>query len=184
LIFLDAGNDTDIVVSYTDRFQNFYPIMGVRPFKDNQEKGDRDNALDKNRYRPRRIGTSTTMYSISTLYYKRAIYQRAKLERSQLGDNRAGFMDFPKDTTQEFFTQLFNERIKKDGSFWAGSRPVEALDCHVYALCACDVYLDNLVMYWREAFKKKGFTDDRVKNEINKIWVIKYLQNKTTKKIK
>jgi phage terminase large subunit GpA-like protein len=96
-----------------------------------------------------------------------------------LGDNRAGFMDFPKETTQEYFTQLFNEQVKKDGSFWAGNRAVEALDCRVYALAACDIYLDSLVKHFQDEYRKKGFSDDRVKNEINKVWVIKYLQNIT-----
>lgn len=184
IILVDArdGEFTDIVHSYTDKFNNFYSSMGTRTLMDVKNKGDRDGANDKVRYRAINTKTKKT-YLISTLYYKRAIYKRAKLERIAVGEQRAGFMDFHKDTSDEFFTQLFNEHIKKDGSFHAGNRPVEALDCQVYAMCAADIYLDSLVIHWQDIYKKKGFSESRVKNEINKIWVVRYLQNLTKRKM-
>jgi phage terminase large subunit GpA-like protein len=74
-ILVDSGDGeyTDIVCSYTDKYNNFFPSMGVRTLKDIQEKGDRESASDKSRYRLRKTGTTTSMYLISTLYYKRTI---------------------------------------------------------------------------------------------------------------
>jgi len=177
----DAGDGMymDIICSFTDKYANFYPSMGVRSDRDKREKGDRQSASDKSRYRLSKSGSSTNTYMLSTLYYKRAIYQRGKIERSEVGQNRAGFMDHPQEYTDEYFRQLFNEEVRRDGTFHAGNRPVEALDLKVYNFAAGDIYLDMLVNYWQDNYKKKGYSQEKVKNEITKIWVLQYLKNLT-----
>ena len=61
-------------------------------------------------------------------------------------------MDYP----DHYFAMLTNAELRTDGSFHDGSRPVEALDARVYALCAGDICMDDWVRGHREALIKKG----------------------------
>ena len=72
---------------------------------------------------------------------------------------------------------LTAEEKRNDGSFYCPDKKRnEALDCRCYALCAADVYLDLLTDKYRATAKKKGMSEDAVKQVINRKWIIEHLK--------
>ena len=185
IVFVDArdGTMTEIVYSYTQKFAGFYPSMGVNTIADIKKRGDHEGIHDKRRYRLNKAGEDLYVYLVSTNYYKKRIYNRAKLERLAVGQQRPGFLDHPKEYDDRYFKMLFAEEHLRDGSFKAGGRANEALDLKVYNLCAGDAYLDLLTDYWRRVKQNEGYSAQRCRNEITTVWTLKALENQT-KRIK
>ena len=82
-----------------------------------------------------------------------------------------GFCDFPLDYGDEYFAQLTAEELRSDGSFHKVRSRNEALDCRVMALCASDVYLDNLVRDHQNIARSHG-ANLAVLQTINSRWVL------------
>jgi phage terminase large subunit GpA-like protein len=183
MVFIDAGdgNMKDTVYSYTQNYDSFYPSMGHNPKREVMEKGDKESRSDRRPFKLNKASEDVFYYSISTNYYKKRIYKRATLERLSVGHQRPGFMDHPESYNDNYFKMLFAEDHLKDGTFDARGRRNEALDIKVYNLCCGDAYLDMLVDYWRRIYHGKGYSMERCKNEINTVWVLKYLEDKTKK---
>jgi phage terminase large subunit GpA-like protein len=160
MVFIDSGdgNFTDVVYRFTGRWQNTFPIKGFNALKKrNGEKGDEFGPSNFKRYRAIKIDADRPLYEISTNFYKGSIYSNLKVERMGLGEQKAGFCDFPVDYPESYFKMLSAEERKADGSFHCASgRRNEALDTRVYALCAADVFLDAKLQEFRAVAKTEG----------------------------
>lgn len=182
LVFIDSGdgNLTSTVYRFTQRWNNTFPIKGTGTLKA-PEKGDQFTKENFSRYRYSVIADGLILYTIATNFYKTMIYNNLKIKRIPGEIQSPGFCDFPFEYGQvgtdyeKYFSMLTAEEKLKDGSFHAGGRRNEALDCRVYALCAADVYLYGLVRNIREAMKKAGMKRDEVE-KINRRWVIEKLK--------
>lgn len=180
VVFVDArdGSMTEIVYSYTQSNDGFYPSMGSKPLSEIKKKGDIESVHDKGRYRlSKSAGKDIYFYAISGNYYKKIIYNRANFGRVAMGEQRPGFMDHPMDYNDLYFKMLFAEDLRKDGSFHDGGRRNEALDIKVYNLCAGDVYLEMQVEYWRQVKHVQGYSTEKCRKEITTPWVLKWLEN-------
>lgn len=152
IVFIDCGfgvhDYLNAVYAFCERWQNTYPSKGFGMIQNKKgEKKESAGAGNSRRYRATNVKSSGSqmIYEISTRLYKQRVYNHLKLERQLIEPQKAGFCDFPKNRQEEYFKMLIAEERLSDGSFDAGGRRNEALDCRVGCLCAADVYLDALV---------------------------------------
>ncbi len=148
LVFIDSGDGTDNQTVYTfcGRWGNTYPIKGFSALKKRKhEKGDEVDRFNFKRYRAIKVDEDTTLYEISTNYYKTQTYNNLKIPRRDTDPQSPGFCNFPRDYSENYFKMLTAEEKKRDGSFHAGGRRNESLDVRTYGLCAADVWLNNKV---------------------------------------
>ena len=189
LIFIDSGDGThmDVVYNFTARWGNTYPSKGVNVLKKRKdEKGDEAGPMNFKRYRAAKNERSgdITFYEISTNYYKSWTYTNLKIQRRPSEPQAHGFCDFPGDRGEKYFMMLTAEEKRTDGSFHAGGRRNEALDCRVMALCAADVYLDAAVSAARAKAKAdKSTISDLDLQKFNHAWVIEYLTQQTRRRL-
>lgn len=154
---IDSGYNTDIVYDFCEQYPGFLPCKGDQEIKANkEEKGDEVRSSTWYPYKLSQIRETQKLVIVSTNHYKRKIYSSLKIERVQGKQQPPRFMEFPMDYPDHYFAMLTNAELRTDGSFHDGSRPVEALDCRVYALCAGDICMDDWVKGHREALVKKG----------------------------
>ena len=186
LIFIDSGNGNyvDIVYQFATRWNNTFASKGFSALKKRTlEKGDEAGPHNFLRYR---LATSnrqgdTNFYEISTNYYKTQIYRNLSIERKPIEPQRPGFCNFPRDRSENYFKQLTAEKKRLDGSFDAGGRRNEVLDCNVMASCAADVYLDARVQAARIAAKAKGATAIELA-QVNTKMVLEVLEKQTKRR--
>jgi len=182
MILIDSGDGqtTHTVYEFCEGWQGTYPSKGFGFLVTGaKETSDPQTAHNKRRYRAAKLGQASTLYEISTNYYKTKLYDNLKKERKDTGRQKAGFCDFPRDYDYKYFKMLTAEEKKRDGSFHCPSgRRNEALDCRVMNLCAGDVWLDGQVMNFKAAAKAAGATPDQVQL-INHRWVLDYLTKQT-----
>ena len=182
MVFVDSGDGTltSAVYNFTQEWINTFPIKGAAALKA-PEKGDPITKENFSRYRYSTVADGLILYTISTNFYKTMIYNNLKIKRTEKDIPPPGFCDFPfeygqKGTPYEnYFRMLTAEEKMKDGSFHAGGRRNEALDCRVYSLCAADVYLYGLVTQFREAMKKAKMKRVDIE-KIGRGWVIERLK--------
>jgi len=182
LIFIDSNDhfSTDAVYKFCALWDKTFPIKGFGDLtKRKKEQGDTVTGSNYKRYRVARSGNragGVMFYEISTNYYKRHVYNNLKIERQDTGDQRPGFCDFPRDYPGKYFDMLTAEEQRTDGSFHAGGRRNEALDCRVYNMCAGDVYLDSMVADYKAEAKNQGASPVDLM-EINHAYVLQDLKN-------
>lgn len=165
-VLIDSGDGSRMtaVYDFCEQYPGFMPCKGDQVLKKNlTEKGDEVTGTTFLRYRKSKIGEAQQLIHVSTNYYKKKIYSNLKIPRVQSDEQRPGFMEFPRDYPDHYFKMLTNEEVRIDGSFHAGGRPVESLDCRVYALCGGDVCLDEWVAGHREILVKRGATREQSK---------------------
>jgi phage terminase large subunit GpA-like protein len=185
LVFVDSGQGkfTDVVYRFCEGWVNTYPSKGFQALKKNkQEKGDEIDPGNFKRYRASAMSEDVTLYTISTNYYKNHIYNNLKIPKVDTGPERPGFCAFPKDYEKKYFDMLTAEEKLRDGSFHARGRANEALDCRVYNLAACDVYLDAKVKELKDWARKRGNTPVEIE-QINHVSVLAYLERQTKRKV-
>lgn len=178
LVFIDSGdgNLTDVVYRFCSGWGATYPSKGFSALKKRKgEAGDEQSPLNFKRFRAAKLGEASTLYEISTNYYKTHLYNNLKIERRDTGIQKPGFCDFPLDYPESYFRQLTAEEKRRDGSFHCpAGRRNEALDCRVMNLCAADVYLDSEVLRVKAAAIKNGATRDQVQ-VINHRMILDYM---------
>lgn len=188
LIFIDSNDhySTDAVYQFCSLWNNTFPIKGFGDLtKRKKEDGDTVTGSNYKRYRRAKSGDRSggvTFYEISTNYYKTHIYNNLKKERLDTGEQKPGFCDFPTDYPGKYFDQLTSEERWSNGSFHAGGRRNEALDCRVYNMCAGDVYLDSLVADYKAEAKIRGATPIDLQN-INHVYVLEDLKKTILPKV-
>jgi phage terminase large subunit GpA-like protein len=187
MVFIDSGdgNYVDVVYGFAGRWQNTFPSKGFSVLnKRKAEKGDEAGPHNFKRYRAAKSERSldVTFYEISTNYYKTHVYNNLKIERREIDPQKPGFCSFPRDRDERFFQMLTAEEKRTDGSFHAGSRRNEALDCRCMALCAADVFLDARVSAMRVAAKAKGVSDIELQ-QINHVWVLDLMARQTARRM-
>lgn len=180
LVFIDSGDGpyVDIVYAFASRWGNTFPSKGFSALqKRKDEKGDEAGPHNFKRYRAAKTERSgdVIFYEISTNYYKTNTYNNLKIARQDLEPQKPGFCNFPRDRGEKYFKMLTAEEKRTDGSFHAGGRRNEALDCRVMALCAGDVFLDSKVTAMRVAAKAKGATDLELQ-KINHVFVLEAMR--------
>jgi phage terminase large subunit GpA-like protein len=189
IIFIDSGDGPylDVVLKFTGRWgPNTYPSKGFGVLKANRKKGE-DGDMPGNhnmkRYRAARSSKygDVAFYEISTNYYKTAIYNNLKITRKDIGPQKPGFCDFPLDRSEKYFRMLSAEEKRADGSFHAGGRRNEALDCRVMAMCAGDVWLDAKVLEFKAAAKADGAGEHDLQG-IDHRFVLGILEKQTARK--
>jgi phage terminase large subunit GpA-like protein len=179
LVFIDSGYEPDVVYRFCDTWQNTFPSKGFGTIKRNKtDKGDEYGPASFKRYKPVALGGSKTLYEISTNYYKTQIYNNLKISRQDSSFQKPGFCEFPLEANEKYFAMLTAEEKRLDGSFHAGGRRNEALDCRVMNCCAGDVYLDSLVNEAKGLAKING---DKAQNimQINHRLVLDLLEKQT-----
>jgi phage terminase large subunit GpA-like protein len=186
LVFIDSGDGMyfDIVYNFASRWQNTYASKGFGALqKRKTEKGDEAGPHNFKRYRAATSGRmgDATFYEISTNFYKTQVYNNLQLARRDVAPQRPGYCDFPRDRNEKYFKMLTAEEKRSDGSFHAGGRRNEALDCRVMALCAADVFLDAKVSGLRVAAKANGATDLEL-HRINQAFVLDMLAKQSTRR--
>lgn len=180
IVFIDSGdgNWIDIVYSFTQRWGNTFPSKGFSALKKQKhEKGDEVGPHNFKRYRAAKM-EDVVLYEISTNFYKTQLYNNLKVVREPIGMQRPGFCNFPVDYTEKYFKMLTAEEKRSDGSFHAGGRRNEAMDCRVMAMCAADVYLDAKVASFRAAAKSKGASEIELA-KINHMFILDLMEKQT-----
>ena len=173
LIFVDSGDQAETVYRFCRRWGGTLPSKGlsyVLPDAKKREKSDIPGSAFK-KYRAANVGGDQIIIEINTRFYKRIIYSNLKLPRQPMEPQAPGFCDFPLDYGDEYFAQLTAEELRSDGSFHKVRSRNEALDCRVMALCASDVYLDNLVRDHQNIARSHG-ANLAVLQTINSRWVL------------
>jgi len=178
MTFIDSGdgNGTDTVYQFCKMRRSVYPIKGRGVIKKDKKKtGD---AIDTHNFWPWKtsnIDSETTLVNISTNYYKRNIYNSLNNSFSFLDKIRkeglnpddpeiyklrpAGFSDFPLEYGEKYFNMLTAEELRTDGSFHAGGRRNEALDCAVYNAAAGSFFLSKLLSRLKLELKSKDVAE-------------------------
>lgn len=157
LVFIDSGYEPEVVYRFCDTWQNTFPSKGFGKIERKRgEKGDELGPSSFRRYKPAQIGGGKTIYEISTNYYKTQLYNNLKISKVDTSIQKPGFCSFPMEASEKYFAQLTAEEKRMDGSFYAGGRRNEAMDCRVMNMCAGDVYLDSLVVEAKGLAKVKG----------------------------
>jgi phage terminase large subunit GpA-like protein len=108
------------------------------------------------KYRVASVGGGETIVEVNTRFWKRILYGNLKIPRQPTEPQSPGFCDFPFDYDEEYFAQLTAEELRSDGAFHKIRGRNEALDTRCYALCAGDLYLDNLVRDFQNSAKAGG----------------------------
>lgn len=185
LVFIDSGDGmyVDAVYNFSDRWQNCYPSKGFGALsKRKAEKGDEAGPHNFLRYRIAKSDRSGSVnfIEVSTNYYKTHIYNNLKIERRDFEPQRPGFCNFPRDREEKYFKMLTAEEKRRDGSFLAGGRRNESLDCRVLNICAADLFLDSKVSAMRLAAKAKGASDIELQG-INHKFVLEILTKQTAR---
>jgi phage terminase large subunit GpA-like protein len=166
IVLIDSGTKHEWVFGFIDRWANTFASKG---FSDTpgqkKEKGDQQTKNDFRRYRRARMADGNIIFEIGTNFYKRVIYNALKKERADVGDNPAAFCDFPRDYNERYFKMLTAEEKRADGSFHAGGRRNEALDCRVLNMCASDIYLDREVLAQRDRVRDKMIKNKQPVNQ-------------------
>ena len=161
LTLIDSGDGmhTDAVYAFCSRWQNTYPSKGYGILKKTKDKlGDEKTAFNFDRYRQKQIGTDVRLYEISTNHYKTIVYRNLNVTRKADGSTGPGFSDFPVDYSEKYFDMLTAEERRADGSYHAGQRRNEALDCRVLCMAGHDIILEAEVYARREQAKRNGAT--------------------------
>ena len=158
LTLIDSGDGmfADSVYQFCAGWGNTFPSKGFGILKKSRDiDGDQ---IDKNfdRYRIKRIKGDAILYEISTNYYKTIVYRNLKIPRKQPGEPNPSFSDFPIEYPTRYFEMLTSEERRQDGSYHAGGRRNESLDCRVLNLCAHDIWLDAAVEAERQQAKARG----------------------------
>jgi len=183
LIFIDSGYDTDVVYRFCQRWSNTFPSKGQRSIiRKKNEKPDEMTDSSFKRYRASKLSEDIIIYIISTIYYKNNVYNNLKIERQETGDQKPGFIDFPRDYNEKYFDMLTAEEKMADGSFDDKGRRNEALDNFVYALCAADVFLDSELLNFRAWAKENKWTASEIQ-KINHRTVIDSMIEQTKIKL-
>jgi phage terminase large subunit GpA-like protein len=195
LTLVDSGDGelTSVVYDFCALWDNTYPSKGfqwLRRAKSSAATLDHDDvmdALNARKYKRSTVGTGqTTLFTISTNFYKNHTYRNLNATKRRLGTEdewqNAGATQFPRDYPDEYFKMLTAESKKIDGSFTCGAGVRnEALDCRVLNLCAGDIYLDNLVMKLRDEAKRRKAKPHQVE-AIRHKQVLEYLAAQTARK--
>ena len=184
LIFIDSGDGTnnDTVYRFTGRWNNTYPIKGFAALKKRKhETGDEVGPFNFKRHRPIKVDEDTTLYEISTNYYKTQTYNNLKIARQDIDPQAPGFCNFPRDYGEKYFKMLTAEEKRTDGSYHDGGRRNESLDCRVYALCAGDVWLNNKVDLSKGWAKQNKYSEADIL-KINHKYVLDMLAKQTQRK--
>jgi len=183
VIFIDSGDGmlTETVYEFCAGWQHTYPIKGFNLLKNTKaDKGDTFGTSNFRPYKYIKVNENLVLYEISTNHYKKQTYRNLKKERQPGETQKPGYCDFPRDYEQRYFEMLTSEELRSDGSFHAGGRRNESLDCRVYALCAGHVYLDALVKDFQAAYKNEGYTPQQL-IDINHKFVLEFLSKKTAR---
>lgn len=187
MVFIDSGFETSTVYSFTAGWGSTFPSKGFSALKkqDAEEVDDRSPSSFHKRYRHKNIGGGTTLYEISTNYYKTQLYGNLNKKRADgpWHEQPSGFCDFPIDYDEAYFKQLVAEDMWRDGSFHqVKGRPNEALDCRVMAQCAADVFLGMQIDLLREQMRRDGAPKEQLE-QLNHKMALQYLAQVTARTV-
>lgn len=179
IVLIDSsdGITKQAVSQFCDRWPGTYPTVNVDKLKRKQDDGlDEESFRSYDRYRLKMHPHGGMLVTISTVHYKQKLYQSLNVRRNMQDPQPPEFCDFPRDRSDHYFHMLTGEERLENGSFRNGGRPVEALDCRVYAMCAADVWLESEVRKSRDAAKKGGYPLGEVE-KIDKKFILDGIQN-------
>jgi phage terminase large subunit GpA-like protein len=98
LILIDSGFEADVTYRAVQRYINAYPSKGFRSIiRRKNEEADEITDSYIRRYRLSKMSNDTSLYEISTVYYKNHIYNSINIKREMMGEQKPGFCDFPVD---------------------------------------------------------------------------------------
>jgi phage terminase large subunit GpA-like protein len=184
LIDAGDGNYSNVVYQFTSRLSNVFPSKGFNVLKKKRnEKGDEISFKNFIRYRAAKTDKSgdITFIEIATNHYKTQLYGHLNVQRQPVDPQRGGFCDFPMDYGEDYFRMLIAEERRRDGSYHAGGRRNEALDCRVMNLCAADYWLAAMVSERRAAAKTMGH-DALTIQSINAKTILQVLEKQTARR--
>lgn len=158
---IDSGTETSTVYDWCKGFHNTFPCKGdndLRRQKSEAITSDDKNQLAYIRYRFSKGQGDVDIVTMSTNQYKDIIYRNIGKARNHTGQNPAGFMDFPKDYPDKYFTMLAAEEKLLKGGYTASGRRNESLDCRVYNLCAGEIYINSEIKSLQYKLRRQGLS--------------------------
>lgn len=167
MTFMDSseGNTQGAVFEFCRRWRNAFPTKGFKFLS--QRKDERIDEMAPGALRRYRFAKSgnETFYEVNTNFYKNIVYNSIEIPRTNVGPQRPGFCDFPREYGAEYFKQLVQaEERRYNGREFVriGQRSNEALDLRVLNLCAAHVFLDNELRKMQDMIRKNGATKAQV----------------------
>lgn len=167
-ILLDSGDgeSSDVVYEFAERLQNVFPSKGMGTNYVKEPNVDKRSANDTQRYKYSKLPNGGRLYIISTNEYKRIMRAALRVKRQATGEQDTMFCEFPSDYDNPeqlkkycYFKMLNAEELLEDGSFDSGGRRNEATDCRVYAMCAAEIFLNDMLDTIRTEYRKQGYSD-------------------------
>lgn len=183
--FIDSGHLSNIVYQFTSRLSNVFPSKGFQFLKKNKkDTGDEVSIKNFIRYRAAKTDKSgdVTFIEIATNHYKNQLYGHLRVQRQPIEPQKGGFCDFPADYREDYFKMLIAEERRRDGSYHAGGRRNEALDCRVMNLCSADYWLAAMVSDRRAHAKTLGH-DALFIQSINAKTILTVLEKQTARRM-
>ena len=185
-VLVDAtdGVTQPAVYDFCERFgPATYPTINASSLKLKQDPTlDPETQRTRDRYRLTKGAHGGGRVTISTVHYKKALYQRLNIRRNLTVRQPPGFCEFPRNRPDHYFAMLTAEEMRIDGTFYNGGRPNEALDCRVYAMCAADVWIEAEVTSAKNRAKKQGYPEREVL-KIDKNYILAHLEKAISDRI-
>jgi phage terminase large subunit GpA-like protein len=185
LTLIDSGDgpNTDSVYRFCAGWNNTFPSKGFRAMK--AKPGEASDQMQPNeffvKYRESKLDNSK-LFTISTVYYKEQLYKNLRKQHRAIGEQLKGFCEFPLDYPNKYFKQLTSEERLSNGSYESYGRRNEALDCRVYNLCACDIFLKTQIDILRKFYRDKGLNDHALK-KIDHKFILDALTKRTERRL-
>jgi phage terminase large subunit GpA-like protein len=180
-ILIDSGDGpfTNVVYDFCRLSgRNTNPSKGFRFVKDDRKRaarGDEAGPQFFRKWKPVRLDSGQVLYTVSTNFYKTALYNNLRVQSTLENPNPPGLARFPFSYSDEFFLMLTGEEKRSDGAFHPIRRRVEALDCRTLAMAASDIFLDRMVMDYRMQAQRAGASPETIQS-IDSAFVIGRLE--------
>lgn len=163
-VLIDSGEGLATPVVYdfcfNHKLSGINPVKGYGFLKSDKRRAQHGDVAGPQFFRKwsaTNIDAQHTLYTISTNHYKSQLYGNLKIKPTLDDPNPYGLAKFPYTYSDRYFEQLCSEVRMHDGSYHpVGGARQEAIDARVYALAAGDIFLANMVTFYRLAAQRGG----------------------------
>jgi len=143
------------------------PSKGFQFVKDDRKRAERGDPAGPQffrKWKPVRLDSGQILYTISTNFYKTALYNNLRVQSTLENPNPPGLCRFPFSYSDEYFAMLTGEEKRSDGSFHPIRRRVESLDCRCLCMASSDIFLDRVVMDYRMQAQRAGASPETIQS--------------------
>lgn len=178
-IFLDSGWAPHAVYRFAERINGAYAVKG-------QGNDYQPDKADKKRhaklFKRGQGSDGTEIFIVSTNDYKRIMQAALRATPKLQGVQPAGLCQFPMEygrsddeykDAKNYFTMLNAEERMEDGSFSAGQRRNEAVDCRVYNLAAADSWIYDSIAAIQAKYRAQGISESECRRITRDVFLTK-----------